>query len=81
MAEETRIVTKFLRDHPDDSWTVDAALANGAYDALRKALAMAPEEIIAEVSASGLRGRGARASAPGRSGRSSRRTSSRATSR
>ena len=26
-ATETRIVTKFLRERPDDSWTIDAALA------------------------------------------------------
>ena len=38
MAEETRIVTKFLHERPDDSWTIDAALGNGAYDGLRKAL-------------------------------------------
>ena len=58
--QETRIVTKFLRDRPDDSWTIDAALANGAYDALRKALTeMTPEHIMNEqVKASGLRGRG-----------------------
>ena len=28
------IVTKFLRERPDDSWTIDAALGNGAYDGL-----------------------------------------------
>jgi NADH-quinone oxidoreductase subunit F len=58
--QETRIVTMFLREHPDDSWTIDAAIANGAYDALRKALAeMTPEQIVNEqVKASGLRGRG-----------------------
>ena len=32
---ETRIVTKFLRDHPDDSWTIDATRrTTAAYDAL-----------------------------------------------
>jgi len=58
MAGETRIITKFLRERPDDSWTIDAALANGAYDSLRKALTMSPEDVIAEVTTSGLRGRG-----------------------
>jgi NADH-quinone oxidoreductase subunit F len=58
MVAETRIVTKFLREHPDDSWTIEAALANGAYDGLRQALTMTPEDVIATVTASGLRGRG-----------------------
>ena len=58
MVAETRIITKFLRERPDDSWTIDAALGNGAYDGLRKALAMTPEDIVAEVTTSGLRGRG-----------------------
>ncbi len=56
---ETRIVTERLRDRPDDSWTIETALATGAYDALRKALAMTPQQIGEEqVKASGLRGRG-----------------------
>src|ERR1700704_5037409 len=58
MVEETRIVTKFLRDHPDDSWTIDAAIGNGAYRALGKALSMTPDQIVEEVTTSGLRGRG-----------------------
>ena len=57
-AQETRIITKFLRDRPDDSFTIDAALANGAYEGLKKALTMTPEDIITEVQTSGLRGRG-----------------------
>jgi NADH-quinone oxidoreductase subunit F len=56
---ETRIVTKRLRDHPEDSWTIDRYLATGGYGALRKALGMSPEAIQDEqVKASGLRGRG-----------------------
>ncbi len=56
---ETRVVTKRLRDRPDDSWTIDAALATGGYEALRKALVMTPPQIADEqVKASGLRGRG-----------------------
>lgn len=56
---ETRIITRRLRDRPDDSWTIDAALATGCYDGLRKALTMTGEQIGQEqVKASGLRGRG-----------------------
>jgi NADH-quinone oxidoreductase subunit F len=58
MVPETPVVTKFLREHPDDSWTVDAALANGAYDTLDAAFAMTPEELITLVQESGLRGKG-----------------------
>jgi NADH-quinone oxidoreductase subunit F len=56
---ETRIVTKRLRDYPDDSWTIDRYLQTGGYEALRKALTMSAEQIGEEqVKASGLRGRG-----------------------
>jgi NADH-quinone oxidoreductase subunit F len=41
-----------------DPADIDDYIARGGYAALRKALAMAPEAIIAEVEASGLRGRG-----------------------
>ena len=58
-ARETRIITKRLHDRPDDSWTLDAAVATGGYDGLRKALTMTGEAIGQEqVKASGLRGRG-----------------------
>ena len=56
---ETRIVTKRLRDHPGDSWTIDRYLATGGYEQLRRALTMPPAHIQDEqVKASGLRGRG-----------------------
>src|SRR5262245_12255521 len=59
MAQETRIITKFLRERAEDSWTMAAARAhNDAYGALAKALKMEPAEIVAEVTTSGLRGRG-----------------------
>jgi NADH-quinone oxidoreductase subunit F len=59
MAEETRIVTKRLRDRPDDSWTIDGALASGAYDVLRAVLAKGDAADVQEqVKLSGLRGRG-----------------------
>jgi NADH-quinone oxidoreductase subunit F len=41
-----------------DQRRLSQARARGAYEALRKALSMDPSEIVAEVSASGLRGRG-----------------------
>jgi NADH-quinone oxidoreductase subunit F len=56
---ETRIVTKFLRARPKDSWTYESARQNNkAYSALEKALAMDRAKILEEVTASGLRGRG-----------------------
>src|SRR6266550_1578633 len=56
---ETRIVTKRLRDRPGDSWTIDGALASGAYDVLRAVLAKADAADVQEqVKLSGLRGRG-----------------------
>jgi phosphatidylserine decarboxylase len=58
MVQETPVVTKFLRERPDDSWTVDAALAAGAYGTLDAAFAMTPEELITLVQESGLRGKG-----------------------
>ena len=58
MVQETLVVTKFLREHPDDSWTLDAALANGAYGTFDAAFAMTPEELITLVQESGLRGKG-----------------------
>jgi len=58
-AQETRVITKFLRDRADDSWTYDAARShNDAYGALAAAFAMEPGKIVEEVSTSGLRGRG-----------------------
>ena len=58
-ATETRIITKRLRDRPEDSWTLAGFTASGGYEALRKALAMDPKAIGEEqVAAAGLRGRG-----------------------
>jgi NADH-quinone oxidoreductase subunit F len=59
MVEETRIVTRRLRDRPGDSWTIAGADATGAYEVLRDVLRAGQPEIIQEhVKASGLRGRG-----------------------
>jgi NADH-quinone oxidoreductase subunit F len=55
---ETRLLTRRLRDHPDDSWTIERALATGAYESLRTALTMDPDAVVEEVKVSGLRGRG-----------------------
>ena len=56
---ETRIVTKRLRDRPDDSWTIDGASRPAAYEVLRKALGDgARRDVQEQVKASGLRGRG-----------------------
>ena len=41
-----------------DSHKLTAYVANGGYKAFRKALAMAPEQVVEEVKKSGLRGRG-----------------------
>ncbi len=57
--QETRIVTKRLHDRPDDSWTIDGAIASGAYESLRAVLAKADAADVQEqVKLSGLRGRG-----------------------
>ena len=59
MVEETRVITKFLRDRTDDSWSFDIAREyNKAYSALEKALSMQPAQLVEEVTKSGLRGRG-----------------------
>jgi NADH-quinone oxidoreductase subunit F len=59
ISEERRIVTKRLYERPDDSWTIDGALASGAYEVLRSTLAKGDAADVQEqVKASGLRGRG-----------------------
>ncbi|MER6335402.1 NADH-quinone oxidoreductase subunit NuoF [Streptomyces tendae] len=42
----------------DESWTLDVYRRHEGYEGLRKALAMAPDDLIAYVKESGLRGRG-----------------------
>ncbi len=44
--------------HEPDQGELDAYLARGGYEGLRRALSMAPEAVIEEVERSGLRGRG-----------------------
>jgi NADH-quinone oxidoreductase subunit F len=58
-AEETLMVTKRLREHPKDSWTLTRALDTGAYEAARKAVRdIGSDDLIELVKSSGLRGRG-----------------------
>jgi len=53
---ETRVLTK--RFGMENSASLDTYLATGGFEAFRKAHAMTPEQIIAEVKTSALRGRG-----------------------
>jgi NADH-quinone oxidoreductase subunit F len=56
----TDTLTPVLTDNWDQerSWTMAAYEERGGYGALKKALGMAPDEVVAEVKDSGLRGRG-----------------------
>jgi NADH-quinone oxidoreductase subunit F len=57
--QETRIVTARLHERPDDSFTIEGALASGAYDTFRQVLATGdPDAVTEQVKLSGLRGRG-----------------------
>lgn len=49
----------------DESWTLDVYRRHEGYEGLRKALAMSPDDLIAYVKESGLRGAAAPASPPG----------------
>ncbi|HSO96183.1 MAG TPA: NADH-quinone oxidoreductase subunit NuoF [Acidimicrobiia bacterium] len=56
---ETPVVTKFLRERPDDSWTIDAARAhNHAYETVKQAFGMDRDAITQAVTDSVLRGKG-----------------------
>lgn len=56
---ETLMVTKRLREFPDDSWTIQRYLDTDGYAAARKVVTqMTPDETIELVKSSGLRGRG-----------------------
>jgi NADH-quinone oxidoreductase subunit F len=59
MVQETRVVTRFLHERPEDSWLFDVARShNRAYSRVETALSMTPEGIVEEVTKSGLRGKG-----------------------
>src|SRR5947209_8748647 len=53
-------LTPVLSEHWDQprSWTLEAYQSTGGYEALRSALALTPDAVIAAVKDSGLRGRG-----------------------
>lgn len=53
-----------------DPKDIDAYISRGGYEALKKALTMTPDEIIEEVTASGIRGRGGAGFPTGRKWRS-----------
>ena len=57
MIQETRLITRRLREYPDDSWTLERALEDGGYETLRKVVTgMTPDEAIQVAKDSGLRG-------------------------
>lgn len=59
MPEETRVVTRRLREFPEDSWTLKRVLNDDGYEAARKAISsMAPDALTELVKDSGLRGKG-----------------------
>jgi NADH-quinone oxidoreductase subunit F len=59
MPEEVLMVNKRLRSFPEDSWTLDRALEDGAYEGLKKTLnELTPDETVELVKNSGLRGKG-----------------------
>jgi NADH-quinone oxidoreductase subunit F len=56
---EALVVMRRLRAHPKDSFRLERALEDGAYEAARRAVReMTPDEVVDLVKASGLRGRG-----------------------
>ena len=54
---EKRIIFKNI-DRPDYTPDINCYFTDGGYEELRKAFTMKPQDIVAEVKASGLRGRG-----------------------
>lgn len=50
-------LTRFITDDPD-CWQLNPYLSHGGYDGLKKALTMKPAEVLEEIKASNLRGRG-----------------------
>jgi len=52
------LVTKRMTEHPTDSHTIDRYEATGGYAQAKRALSMTRDELVEEVKASGLLGRG-----------------------
>src|SRR5687768_8167784 len=50
------VLTKYIKE--PNSYTLDFSVKHGAYEGLKKALTMQPNDVIELVKASGLRGRG-----------------------
>lgn len=61
----TLVVTRRMTDHPSDSHLIDRYEATGGYVQARRALTMTRDEIVEEVKASGLLGRGGAAFSAG----------------
>ena len=59
------IVTRRMTDHPDDSHTLSRYLDTGGYAQARRAVGMTRDELVEEVKASGLLGRGGAAFSAG----------------
>ena len=58
-ATETLVTMRRLREHGDDSWTLDRVLADNGYESARRVIAeMTPDETIDFVKNAGLRGKG-----------------------
>ena len=61
----TLIVTRRMTDHPDDSHTLSRYLDTGGYAQARRAIGMTRDDLVEEVKASGLLGRGGAAFSAG----------------
>jgi NADH-quinone oxidoreductase subunit F len=61
----TLLVTRRMTDHPTDSHTIDRYEATGGYAQARRALTLTRDELVEEVKASGLLGRGGAAFSAG----------------
>ena len=61
----TLVVTRRMTDHPSDSHSIDRYEATGGYDQARRAVGMTRDELVEEVKASGLLGRGGAAFSAG----------------
>ncbi len=62
---QTLLVTRRMTEHPADSHTIDRYEATGGYAQARRALGLTRDELIEEVKASGLVGRGGAAFSAG----------------
>ena len=57
--KETLLLTKHMRENPEDSHLIDSYEKNGGYETARKTLINgSPENVLEEIKASNLRGRG-----------------------